>query len=314
MGAHLPRLDAAAGEASSSTRQERLERLARLAIWVVPALWAVNYIVARRAPGVIEPYALALGRWALAGGLLALVAHRELWTQRRSIAAVWYQYGVLGFCGMLVCGAWVYMGAKTTVAMNIALIYSASPVLIALGAVLFLCERFRWTQVLGVVVALSGVVHVIVKGQWLALGSVQWVAGDAWIVAAMVAWALYALLQKLWPSPLGSTARLAAICAGGVVVLLPCAVWEMLQAGTPPWSWTATGLVATAALAPGLGAYWIYGWAQKILGASRVAVTLYLGPLYAAVAAWGVLGEPLGWHHVAGAALILPGVYLVSKR
>nr|WP_315488181.1 DMT family transporter [uncultured Rhodoferax sp.] len=306
----MPQLDAAMAPA----QRERLERLARLAIWVVPALWAVNYIVARRAPGVIEPYGLAMGRWALAGILLAVVARQELWAQRRAIAAVWHQYVVLGFCGMLVCGAWVYLGAKTTAAMNIALIYSASPVLIALGAVAFLGERFRWLQVLGVVVALSGVVHVIVKGQWMALGSVQWVAGDAWIVAAMVAWAAYALLQKLWPTPLGSTARLAAICAGGVSVLLPCAVWEALQPGTPPWSWAATGLVVTAALAPGLGAYWIYGWAQKILGASRVAVTLYLGPLYAAVAAWGVLGEPLGWHHVAGAALILPGVYLVSKR
>nr|WP_295786592.1 DMT family transporter [Rhodoferax sp.] len=295
-------------------RHARLERLARLALWLVPALWAVNYIVARRAPGVVEPYALALGRWAMAGLLLGLAARQELWTQRRAIANAWYQYVVLGFCGMLVCGAWVYIGAKTTTAMNIALIYSASPVLIALGAVLFLGERFRWLQVAGVAVALAGVVHVVVKGQWTALSQVQWVAGDAWIVAAMVSWAAYALLQKLWPSPLGSTARLAAICVGGVAVLLPCAVWESLQPGTPPWSWAATGLVMTAALAPGLAAYWIYGWAQKILGASRVAVTLYLGPLYAAVAAWGVLGEPLGWHHLAGAALILPGVYLVSKR
>lgn len=306
----MPQLDAGVDAA----QRARLERLARLAIWVVPALWAVNYIVARRAPGVIEPYALALGRWALAGILLAFVARRELWSQRRAIGVVWYQYVVLGFCGMLVCGAWVYLGAKTTVAMNIALIYSASPVLIALGAVAFLGERFRWLQGVGVVVALAGVVHVVVRGQWMALGQVQWVAGDAWIVAAMVSWACYALLQKLWPSPLGSTARLAAICAGGVAVLLPCAVWEALQPTTPAWSWTATSLVLTAAVAPGLAAYWIYGWAQKILGASRVAVTLYLGPLYAAVAAWGVLGEPLGWHHAAGAALILAGVYLVSKR
>lgn len=311
MGASLPQSDAVAGQARLAERQAQL---ARLALWVVPALWAVNYIIARRAPGVVDPYALALGRWALAGVLLATIARQELWTQRHAIAVVWYQYGMLGFCGMVVCGAWVYLGAKTTVAMNIALIYSASPVLIALGAVVLLGERFRWLQALGVLFAMTGVVHVIVKGQWTALAGVQWVAGDAWIVAATVAWALYALLQKLWPSPLGSTARLAVICAGGVTVLLPCAVWELLQPGAPAWSWTATAWVVIAALVPGLGAYWIYAWAQKILGASRVAVTLYLGPLYAAVAAWGVLGEPLDWHHLAGAALIFPGVYLVSRR
>ena len=285
-----------------------------MGLWLIPALWAVNYIIARRAPGTIEPYALALGRWSVAGVLLTMVARKELWAQRRAIAAVWYQYLALGFCGMVVCGAWVYLGAKTTAAMNIALIYSASPVLIALGAVLFLGERFRWQQAIGVVVAMTGVVHVVVKGQWLALSQVQWVAGDAWIVAAMVSWALYALLQKLWPSTLGPTARLAAMCAGGVALLLPCALWEAQQPGNPAWSWAATGLVLTAALAPGVAAYWIYGAAQKILGASRVAVTLYLGPLYAAVAAWGVLGEPMGWHHLVGAVLILPGVYWVSRR
>jgi len=283
-------------------------------VWFVPALWAVNYIVARKAPGVVEPYTLALGRWLLAGLVLTALARRELWAQRRAIVSVWHQYLVLGFCGMVVCGAWVYLGAQTTVAMNIALIYSASPVLIAVGAVLGLGEKFRWQQAAGVALALAGVVHVVVRGQWLALAQVQWVAGDGWIVAAMVSWALYALLQKYWPSPLGATARLAAICMGGVAVLLPCALWEWLQPGTPAWSLQATLLVLFAALLPGLCAYWLYGWAQKVLGASRVAVTLYLGPLYAAAAAYAVLGEPLGGHHLVGAAMILPGVYWVSRR
>lgn len=292
----------------------RKERLAVLGLWCIPVLWAVNFIIARRAPGVIEPYSLAFGRWALAGLLLAGVAWRELWRERAHLRAAWPQYLLLGFCGMLVCGAWVYLGAHTTTAMNIALIYAASPVLIAMGAVLWLGETFRWQQVAGVALALTGVVHVVVQGQWLALASVQWVAGDLWIVAAMLAWAAYALLQKLWPSPLGSTARLAAISAGGVAVLFPCAVWEQLQPATPAWTWQATAMVVAAALAPGLAAYWLYGATQKVLGASRVAVTLYLGPLYAALAAWGVLGEPLGSHHWAGAALILPGVYWVSRR
>lgn len=289
------------------------QRLALAAIWLIPALWAANYIIARKAPGVVEPYTLALGRWALAGALLAFMARTELWRERRAIAKVAHQYLVLGFLGMLICGAWVYKGAQTTVAMNIALIYSASPVLIALGAVVWLGERFSARQVLGVGVAMAGVMHVVVKGQWLALTQVQWVAGDGWILAAMVSWAFYALLQKKWTSSLSATARLAAICAGGVLLLLPGALWEMTQPDTPAWSVEASVLVVVAAVLPGLGAYWLYGWSQKILGASRVAVTLYLSPLYAALAAWGVLNEPLGWHHLVGAALILPGVFLVTR-
>lgn len=291
---------------------QKQARQALALLWLVPALWTVNYIVARKAPDVIGPYLLAFGRWGLAALLLLLLTRSELWRQREHIAKVWWQYLVLGTLGMVICGAWVYQGARSTGAMNIALIYAASPVLIGLGAVIWLGERLGLRQGLGVVLAIAGVVHVVVKGQWTALAGVQFSAGDLWIVAATVSWAAYALLQKQWPSPLGATARLAAICVGGTLVLVPLAAWEMSRADALPLSSYGLLLIVVAAIVPGLGAYWIYGWAQKILGASRVAVSLYLGPLYAALAAWGVLGEPLGWHHAVGATLILPGVFFVT--
>ena len=296
-----------------SEQAQRRTRLALLLVWLVPVMWTVNYVVARQAPGVIGPHLLALGRWALAAAVLLAFAGPELWRQRAEVARVWWQYAILGTLGMLVCGAWVYQGARSTSAMNIALIYATSPVLIALGSARWLGERFSWAQGLGVALALTGVLHVVVKGQWLALASVRFVPGDAWIVAATVAWAGYAMLQKKWPSSLSATARLAAICLGGVVVLLPFAAWEAQQPGLTQWGLQALWLVVVAGLVPGLGAYWMYGWSQKVLGVSRVAVALYLGPLYAAVAAWAVLGESLGWYHLAGAALILPGVFLVTR-
>jgi drug/metabolite transporter (DMT)-like permease len=143
---------------------------------------------------------------------------------------------------------------------------------------------------------------------------VQWVTGDGWIVLAMISWAGYALLQKKWISPLSATARLAAICMGGVLVLLPFVIWAYWQTNTPPWSMHATWLVLSAGLVPGIGAYWAYGFCQKVLGASRVAASLYMGPLYGGLTAWLVLGESLGWHHVMGALLILPGIYLASRK
>ncbi len=299
--------------APAMRKTEENARRAQWLLWLVPALWTVNYIVARKAPGTIGPHLLAMGRWTVAGAVLWVLAGPELWRERAAIARVWWQYLVLGALGMLVCGAWVYQGARSTQAINIALIYAASPVLIGLGAAIWLGEHLRQRQVLGVLLALAGVLHVLVKGQWGHLLQLQFVAGDLWIVAATVAWAAYALLQKHWPSNLSATARLAAICSGGVLVLLPFALWEATQPGLTQWGWPALGLVLVAALVPGLGAYGIYGWAQKILGASRVAVALYLGPLYGGLTAWYLLGEAPGWHHLLGALLILPGVFLVSS-
>ena len=287
---------------------------ALILLWFVPALWSVNYIVARKAPGTIGPHLLALGRWGLAALVLVVLARSELWAQRANIGKVWWQYLILGTLGMLICGAWVYQGARSTQAMNIALIYAASPVLISLGSVWMLGESFSKRQAAGVALALAGVVHVVVKGRWAALSQVQFVVGDLWILAATFSWAGYALLQKKWPSPLSATARLAAICIGGVITLLPFSVWELFQDGLTVWGTDAFLLIVIAGLVPGLGAYWIYGWAQKILGANRTAVALYLGPLYAAFLTWAVLGEAPGWHHLVGGLFILSGVFLAMFR
>ena len=70
----------------------------------------------------------------------------------------------------------------------------------------------------------------------------------------------------------------------------------------------------STALLPGVVAYWVYGWTQKVLGASRVAVTLYLGPLYTAVAAWLLLNEPMSGFHLLGGLMILGGVGLVMAQ
>ena len=287
-------------------------RIAKLLFWISPFLWIVNSMIARRAPGVITPHVLAFGRWLLASALLAWVARHELWQQRQELRDHAMRYLALGACGMWICGAAVYFAGQSTSLMNISLIYAASPVMITIGSVLWLGESFSISKALGVVAALAGVVHVVVQGEWPRLATLQFVPGDLWIVAAAAAWAAYSLLQKHWPSPLGSTAQLAAITAGGVVVLFPFAVWEMLN-GEPVLGVEALSMVVLAALVPGICAYWMYGWTQKVLGAGAVAMTLYLGPLYAAVVAWLLLDEALGLHHLVGGVLILSGVALVMS-
>ncbi len=277
-------------------------------------MWSVNYLVARTAPGIIGPHVLALGRWFLAGLILLILARTELWRERRSTLQAWPQYLALGTLGMLICGAWVYWAAETTTAINIALIYAASPVLITLGAVIGLKESFTRRQGLGVFIALLGVLHVVVKGQWTALTEVVWVLGDGLIVIAMMSWAAYALLLKKWASPLSSPARLAATCMGGSLILLPFASYEWFATPHVQWSNSASILILVAAVFPGVGAYWAYSYCQKTLGASRVAASLYMGPLYGSLVGWLLLNETLGWHHAVGAALILPGIYWASQK
>ena len=289
------------------------QRWALSGIWVIPAFWAVNYLIARVAPGIVQPHTLAIGRFFIVGLVLGWICRQELWQHRAHIFSQWRQYLALGVLGMLFCGAWVYVAAMTSPAMNIALIYTSSPVMITLGAALWLRERLRAPQLIGFTLAIIGVLHVVLKGQWLSVSSVQWVIGDMLVLLAAISWAVFALLQKHWATPLSAFARLAVISLAGCLVLSPFVVWEWNQPSHPVWHWQAAALVLAAGVFPGIGAYAIYAWAQRHLGASKVGLALYLSPLWGALVSWGILGEPLGWHHLIGALLILPGVALAQS-
>jgi drug/metabolite transporter (DMT)-like permease len=299
-----------------SQRTNPYSLLSWLLIFSIPAFWSVNYLVARRAPALISPHALAFARWAIAALLLSVFAWPELKIKRHLIWAERWHALALGMLGMWICGAWVYIAARTTAANNIALIYALSPMFIALGAALFLKEHLRKRQWVGVVLALVGLVHVVIQGRWNAIASTEFFAGDLWVLGCAIAWALYSVLLKRWPSSFSPLARLVLIASAGALFTLPLALIEAAS-GLPftqtVWSWQTAVLVLAAAIFPSSGAYLAYGVLQKRIGAARTALVLYLGPLYAAALAWFVLGEPLHIYHAVGAAIILPGIFLASQ-
>ena len=296
------------------TQRSAERRLATMLIFIAPALWSVNYLVARWAPGIIAPHMLALARWALAVLLLGAFCRRELWAKRHLIGAEAGQFIVLGALGMWVCGAFVYIGGRSTQAVNIGLLYAVAPVLIALASALWLRERFGAVQGLGVVLALAGVLHILFKGDWAAVLQVGVNPGDLWIAVAVLCWTAYSLLLRAWPSAFGALARLTLIACGGVVVLIPFTLWEALYWLPSTLSWRSVALVVAAAVLPGAAAYGAYSFMQRVLGAARVGVLLYLGPLYSAAVGWAVLGERVEWFHAVGALLILPGIWLSTRR
>ena len=88
-------------------------------LFITPALWSVNYLVGRIAPGIIAPHMLALLRWSVAGLILAVFAWPELLAKRAMLLDKGWHYLVLGALGMWICGAWVYLGARTTSATTL---------------------------------------------------------------------------------------------------------------------------------------------------------------------------------------------------
>jgi len=76
------------GSAPRSFMPEFLQRETRIAVlllWLLPALWAINYVVARKAPRVIGPHTLARSCWSLAALILLVITLLELRRERELV-------------------------------------------------------------------------------------------------------------------------------------------------------------------------------------------------------------------------------------
>lgn len=293
--------------------QARARRWPLLLLWTVPALWSSNYVIARAAEGVIAPHLLATGRWALAALFLLPFVGAGLWQRREVWRAEWMQLLVLGLLGMWICGAWVYLGGQTTTSTNIALIYAATPVLITMLSARLLHERLSPAQKLGPAgpgrravrhrqgPAAEPAGRALCCGRWLDHG-LRGVVGGLFGVAEVLAQP-----PEAGRAPGGHHRRqhdgAAAFHLAGVPV----------RAG-PPFSAQAAALIGVAALLPGALSYAAHAHIQRELGASRTSLMLYLAPVYGALLAWVLLGEVPQTYHLAGAALILPSIWLATRQ
>src|SRR5689334_23236068 len=141
------------------------QALGLLGFLVVATAQVSNMILARALAGSVPPFALAFFRWSIVAiGLSPLI-----------VAALRQHPGLLrkegpgialaGFLGMFVCGGPVYLAGITTSAINLALIMAMAPLMVLLFSLLMGLEKVNRWQVVGMVIALSGALLVITRGQ-----------------------------------------------------------------------------------------------------------------------------------------------------
>ena len=289
-------------------------RVAIALFLALPLFFACNMLVARWNAGDIPSVGLAFWRWTVTLAILLPFVAERLWRGRDEIRAQWRTFLWLGFLGMGVCGAPVYEAGISTTARNIALIYAASPVLIVLIGWLRHGEPVAARQAMGIAACLAGMLWIVLRGDPGNVLRLEFVPGDLMIVVSMVAWSVYSVMLRHSATRFDPTARLAAICAGGVLATLPFYVAEFTLYAPVPLEWGTAGVVLFLALVPGVGSYLSYSLIVAALGPATASLILYLTPLYGAGLGWLLLGERLADFHLVGLALLLPGLWLGTRR
>jgi len=188
--------------------------------------------------------------------------------------------------------------------------------LLALGGIWLFGERFTFTQWGGFLTLLLGL-GVFFRQQLAAFAtdSSRFWLGSFLIVAAGVAWAIYALVQKQLLLDYASNRIMLFIYAFATVVLLPLAAPATLG-GLTTRGWIVVGYCALNTLV----AYGAFAEALNHWEASRVSALLALTPL--GTIGFGILmerlipgsvgEERLDWISLAGAGLVVTGSIVAS--
>jgi drug/metabolite transporter (DMT)-like permease len=235
-----------------------------------------------------------LGEWP------ALVPH---W---RSILAM----GALGFTGF---NALFYAAAHHTSAVNLTIFQGAIPVLVLIGTVLFFKSRVRPLQILGMLVTITGVAGVAVKGDPGVLRTLDLNIGDVWMLIACVLYAGYTLGLRNRPRVSGFV-FFAAMAIVAFVTSVPLLGLE-IATGTVRWPTPAGwAVVLYVGLMPSLLAQIFFIRGVELIGPGRAGLFVNLVPVFGSILAVIVLGEPFAVYHAAGLALVLGGIWLAERR
>lgn len=296
-----------------------------------PLLWAGNAVVGRLLVGQVPPLALNALRWTLAFAILLPLGWRAL-REPRQLLARWPHLLLLGTLGVGSYNALQYMALVTTTPINVTLIAASMPVwMMAVGAAFHGVHPQR-AQIVGAVLSLAGVALVIARGNLHALAEVEFVRGDFYIVAAIIAWAFYSWLLARPPAHMRgegaprvaddapgsrswnwSEALLVQVVFGLVGAVAAAGAEQAVGAEPIRWSWGVMLALAYVAIGPSVIAYRCWGLGVSVAGPAVAAFFGNLTPLFAALLSAVLLGEAPRWYHGVAFALIVAGIVVSSR-
>lgn len=275
-------------------------------------LWSGNWVTGRALRDAFDPVSLNFWRWAVAAVVLAPFAVREVIRKRAVIGRHAGILLLLAFTGVALFQSLVYLGLRTTTAINAMLLNSSAPLFMLLCSWFIDRERASARQVAGMLISLAGIAVIVSRGEPRALLELEFHAGDAWILLAMPVWGTYSVLLKRRPAELGGVAFVFFVAAAGLLMLAPLYALQLTRAAFS-WPTPAEALgVLYVGLAASVLAFIFWNRGVAAVGANAAGFTLHLLPAFGTALAILFLGEAFGAYHAVGIATILAGVMLAT--
>ena len=203
-------------------------------------------------------------------------------------------------------------GVQMTTAMVSGIILAATPAVVAVMSWI-VGDRLARTAWLGVLITIGGVMVVNLLGAPGDDQAQRPLLGAALIALAVICKALYTMFARLIAESASIFGMTSWYSIYGALMFLPVALWQVPHThvqNIPLSAWLA--MIYMGAVPGALAVLlWFYGLRRVSPGIAGAFTGVM--PITAVLSASLVLGEPIGWAHLVGMALIVCGIVLVAR-
>jgi drug/metabolite transporter (DMT)-like permease len=276
-------------------------------------MWGGNAVASRLAVGEVSPKTFTFLRWTLPVVILGVALHQQLLAHRQALAERWPLVLLMGTLGLTVFNALMYVAAHHTTAVNITILQGSMPVFVLVGALLFYGTRIRGWQIAGMAVTLLGALLVATRADPATLTSFSFNIGDLWMLAACGLYAGYTVALRAKP-PVPGLVFFAALAGVALLTSVPLMAYEVAT-GTVTWpSLRGWLIVLYVGLFPSFVSQVLFMRGVELIGPGRAGLFVNLVPIFGALLAVLILGEPFAAYHGVGLALVLGGIWLAERK
>ena len=286
-----------------------------LLLLLAPLFWGGNVVAAKLVVGEIDPYLLLASRCVLATAVILPFAWRFLGADWPVIRRTWLLLMAYGAIGYALFNVFLYVGLQTTTGVNSAIEQASLPMLILGANFIVFRVRARLLQIVGVLLAIFGVILTATHGDPTRILTLDVNTGDGFVILACLAYTGYTLALRFRPkmhimSFMAVSFSGAAITGVSMLAVFGGGISEVATlADVSPTVWA---VIAYVAIFPSMFSQVAYARGVELLGANRAAPSHNLIPVFGTLGSVAILGERLEAYHFVAAVIIIAGIVLAE--
>lgn len=226
----------------------------------------------------------------------------------------WYVVLVIGCFGVGTNQLFVTLGTGYLSAAVASLLLTSTPIYMALLSRIFLKESLPLQKILGIVIAFTGFLVVLMFGSAEAKFSVDNLLGVLLISLAPLSFTISTLVSRSMMQVQDAKIITAYSVLVAGILMLPLLIMNidlvprMMEFGRVSWLASLSSSMLAMVVAYSL---WYRG--LRSLHPSQIAIYVYLMPFFGVIAAWLLRGETITMFLLLGGCIILAGVIVTNR-